>query len=289
MKMRCLVVASVLCFSTLIAFGQTSRQKTSPSPSPAPFAHIPALDGVKWQRGPSIGVLGNTAQIHVPAGYVFAGANDTRIIMEAYHNPTNGRELGFVAPASEEWFAVFEFDDVGYVKDDEKSSLDADALLESIKAGTESGNKERQKRGWSTMTIVGWEQQPRYDESSHNLEWAVRASSEGEPVINHNTRLLGRGGVMEVTLVTDPSALGETLPKFKTMLAGFDFQQGQKYAEFRQGDRIAEYGLTGLIVGGTTAVLVKSGAFKWLWKGIVVFGLAIVAFIRKLFGRKQAE
>jgi uncharacterized membrane-anchored protein len=209
--------------------------------------------------------------------------------MEAYQNPTNGRELGFIAPASEEWFAVFEFDDVGYIRDDEKSSLDADALLASIKTGNDTGNKERQKRGWSTMTIMGWEQQPRYDESTHNLEWAVRAESEGEPIINHNTRLLGRGGVMEVTLVTNPSTLSDTLPKFKTMLAGFDFEQGQRYAEFRQGDRMAEYGLTGLIVGGTTAVLVKTGAFKWLWKGIVVFGLAIVAFIRKLFARKQAQ
>ena len=94
---------------------------------------------------------------------------------------------------------------------------------------------------------------------------------------------------MEVTLVTDPSILAATLPKFKTVLSGFDFQEGQKYAEFRPGDKIAEYGLTGLIVGGTTAVLVKSGAFKWLWKAIVLIGIAVAAFIRKLFSRKTAE
>ena len=47
--------------------------------------------------------------------------------------------MGFVAPAGEDWFAVFEFDDVGYVKDDEKDSLDANALLDSIKARHRSG------------------------------------------------------------------------------------------------------------------------------------------------------
>ena len=88
---------------------------------------------------------------------------------------------------------MFEFEDVGYVKDDEKDSLDANALLESIKQGTEAGNKERRKRGWATMTILGWETPPRYNETTHNLEWAIRGQSEGEPVINHNTRLLGRG------------------------------------------------------------------------------------------------
>src|SRR5882724_188168 len=158
--------------------------------------------------------------------------------MEANHNPTSGRELGFVSPAGEDWFAVFEFSDVGFVRDDDKNSLDANALLDSIKAGTEEGNKERERRGWSTMTIVGWEQQPRYDPATHNLEWAIRGLADGHTVINYNTRLLGRKGVMEVTLVTDPSTLSETLPKFKTMLAGFDFTQGQKYREFRQGDKI---------------------------------------------------
>jgi uncharacterized membrane-anchored protein len=287
MKMRFLLIVTVLSISTLNVIGQSHKRRAAPSPSPIVIGGSEVLDKVKWQKGPSIGDLGSAAQVHVPAGYVFAGGDDTRLIMEANHNPTSGRELGYVSPAGEDWFAVFEFDDVGYVKDDEKNSLDADAMLESIKAGTEAGNKERVRRGWPTMTIIGWEQKPRYDESTHNLEWAVRAESEGAPVINYNTRLLGRGGVMEVTLVTDPATLESTLPKFKTMLAGFDFIQGQRYAEFRQGDKIAEYGLTGLIVGGTTAVLVKSGAFKWLWKAIVAIAVAISGFIKKIFSRRK--
>jgi len=35
---------------------------------------------------------------------------------------------------------------------------------------------------------------------------------------------------------------------------------------------------------GTTAVLVKTGVFKWLWKGIIALGIAAGAFIRKLIG-----
>src|SRR5919106_1511655 len=181
MKTRFLVVASLMCICALIAMGQSKKR---PSPSPTPASAWDEYEGVKWQKGNSVGVLGDIAQVKVPEGYVFANANDTRLIMEANQNPTNGRELGFVAPANENWFAVFEFDDVGYVKDDEKDSLDANALLDSIKQGTEAGNHERLKRGWSIMTIVGWEQPPRYNELTHNLEWAGRAQSEGHPVIN---------------------------------------------------------------------------------------------------------
>ena len=287
MKLRIFVVASVVCVCALIAVGQ-SKKKPKPSPSPTPdLSWSKVYEEIKWQKGPSVGDLGDTAQVKVPDGYVFADARDTRSIMEANHNPTTGREIGFVAADGENWFAVFEFSDVCYVKDDEKDSLDADALLSSIKDATAAGNQERMKRGWPTMTIVGWETPPRYNELSHNLEWAIRAQSEGEPVINHNTRLLGRGGVMEVTLVVDPSLLQETMPKFKAMLAGFDYKQGHKYAEFRAGDRTAAYGLTGLIVGGGTAALVKTGAFKWIWKALVAAALAIGALAKKIFSRRS--
>jgi uncharacterized membrane-anchored protein len=286
MKTRILVVASVMCICALIVVGQ-SKKRPSPSPSPTPANTWASYDGVKWQKGNSVGELGDIAQVKVPEGFLFANADDTRVIMEANQNPTSGREMGFVAPEGENWFAVFEFDDVGYVKDDDKDSLDANALLDSIRQGTETGNKERTRRGWATMTILGWEQPPHYNEITHNLEWAIKAISEGMPVVNHNTRLLGRGGVMEVTLVTDPSTLAATLPKFKTMLQGFQFKQGQRYAEFRAGDKTAAYGLTGLIVGGTTAALVKTGAFKWIWKALVAGFLAVSALVRKIFSRNR--
>jgi uncharacterized membrane-anchored protein len=286
MKMRIFVAVSVLCVCALIVVGQ-SRKRPTPTPSPVDVFSWEDFEGVNWQKGPSVGDLGTTAQVKVPEGYLFVGAKDTRTIMEANHNPITGREMGFVAPAGEEWFAVFEFDDVGYVKDDEKDSLDANALLQSIKDGTAHGNEERIKRGWPTMTILGWQTPPRYNDITHNLEWAINAESAGAPVINHNTRVLGRGGVMEVTLVTDPTTLAETLPKFKAMLEGFQFRQGHKYAEFRAGDKTAAYGLTGLIVGGGAAVALKSGAFKGLWKIIAAGAAGVAALAKKLFSRNR--
>src|SRR5215212_439308 len=287
MKMRIFVAVSLLCICALIVVGQNRKKRPAPSPSPEPTFSWENFEGVSWQKGPSVGNLGTAAQVKVPEGYLFAGASDTRSIMEANHNPITGREMGFVAPAGEDWFAVFEFEDVGYVKDDDKDSLDANALLDSIRAGTEEGNKERIKRGWPTMTNMGWETAPRYNDITHNLEWAIRAQSEGAPVVNHNTRVLGRAGVMEVTLVTDPTTLAATLPKFKTMLEGMEFKQGHRYAEFRAGDKTAAYGLTGLIVCGGTAALVKTGAFKWLWKLLVAGAAGVAALAKKLFSRNR--
>lgn len=290
MKKRTLVVLIVVCISAFLAFGQNNRKKkAAPSPSPSPTEGLSweNMESINFRKGPSLGELGTTAQVKVPDGYVFAGGNDTRTIMETMQNPTSGRELGFLAPADEGWFAVFEYDAVGYVKDDEKGSLDANALLESIRSGTEASNAERVRRGWPKLHVIGWETPPRYNEETHNLEWAVRAESEGQPIVNHNTRMLGRGGVMEVTLVVEPALLNETLPKFRSMLAGFDFAEGHKYAQFRPGDKMAAYGLTGLIVGGGTAALVKSGAFKWIWKALVAAAVGVGALFKRIFSREK--
>ena len=246
-------------------------------------------EGVTWQKGPSVGQLGINAEVKIPEGYIFASARDTRTIMEQNKDPVSNRELGLIARADEDWFAIFEYSEVGYVKDDEKTSLDADAILKSIKEGAEESNKERVRRGWPTMTILGWETTPRYNEITHNLEWAFRAESEGNPVINHNTRLLGREGVMEVTLVVDPEYLNDSLPKFRSMLNGFEFKEGYRYAEFSAGDKTAEYGLTGLIVGGGAVALVKTGVLKWLWKVLVAAGVGVSALIRKLFSRNKSS
>lgn len=254
---------------------------------PPAHAQAAAAPAVKFQDGPSVGALKTTASIKVPAGYVFAGAKDTKTIMESMQNTVSGAEMGFIAPKGEDWFVVFEFDETGYIKDDEKGSLDAAAMLESIKRGTEESNKTRRERGWATMTITGWEQPPKYNETTHNLEWAIRGESENKPLVNHNTRLLGRGGVMRVTLVSDPAALKTVLPQFRTLMKGYDFNAGERYAEFKAGDKVAEYGLTALVVGGATAVAAKAGLFKWVWKLLVFAGVGIAAFLKKLFGKSS--
>jgi uncharacterized membrane-anchored protein len=67
--------------------------------------------------------------------------------------------------------------------------------------------------------------------------------------------------------------------------------QGERYAEFKPGDRAAEYGLAGLIVGGAAAAAAKSGALKGFIKVIGVAAIAafaaLAAFLGRLFRRKQ--
>ena len=279
---RLILIISIL---TLFAFPVLADQEEIYEQQEEPTV----LDKVKWQAGPGSGQLGNIADVKIPEGYIFADGDDTRLLMEAMQNIVTNQELGFLAPDTLQWFLVFEFDEIGYVKDDEKDSLDADAMLKSIMAANEAGNKEREKRGWTLFHVTGWQQPPQYNPNTQNLEWAIKGESGGETIVNYNTRLLGRNGVMEVTLVADPQLLPEVMPLYQNLIAGFSYQSGHKYAEFRKGDKIAKYGLTALVVGGATAVAAKSGLLKYLWKGLIIVGVAVAGFFRKIFGKKKSD
>lgn len=261
------------------------------------FAQAPVEPDINWQGGPSVGQLGDIARIKIPEGYRFAGRDGVRTFMELTQNPVSGRELGVLVspggPDTEPWFVIFEFNAIGYVKDDEKGELDANAILASLKKGNERGNEERRERGWATLDLVGWSTPPRYDPVTNNLTWAIRASSEGTEVINHSVRLLGRRGVMDADLVLSPSQVDAAVPDFNALLGEFAFLPGNKYAEWVKGDRVAEYGLTALVAGGVGAAAAKSGLLGKLWK-VIVFGVvALGAFLKRLlsslFGSKEPE
>ena len=251
------------------------------------FAQPNAQDaflGLGWQNGPLHGDLGGIAAIDVPAGYQFVGSRSAQKFMELTHNPSDGDEVGVLLHSDRpHWFVVFSFRPEGYVKDDDRK-LDADAILKSIRKGTEDANSIRAKRGWSPMEILGWQEAPYYDSHTNNHTWSIRGQSDGGEVINHSTRLLGRRGVMHVDLVLGPQAVDEALPKFNDLVQGFAFNPGGRYAEFTHGDKVAEYGLAGLIVGGTGAALIKTGLLQKFWKLIVVGFLALVSAIRRMFG-----
>jgi uncharacterized membrane-anchored protein len=265
----------------------------------ASIANAQARDqgsGIDWQVGPGTGQIGTVAQIRLPEGYRFAGKAGVRRFLELTQNPVSGSELAVLVPAADSgghWFVIFDFDSVGYIKDDEKDKLDASEILGSIKKGNDHANEERKQRGWAPLEIVGWHTPPRYEQVSNNLTWAIRANSEGDDVVNYSTRLLGRRGVMNVDLVLDPDEVITAVPELGQLLGGFEFTTGNRYAEFTKGDKIAAYGLTALVAGGAGAVLAKSGLLGKLWKVIVFGAVAVLASLRKvfasLFGKKEPE
>lgn len=245
--------------------------------------------GPEWIEGPGEGRLGDRATVAVPVGFSFTGAEGTRAVLEANQNPTSGNELGMLVRETESaldhWFVVFEFSDSGYVKDEDRDQLDADALMESMQAGNEHGNELRKQRGWETIDLVGWKREPFYDARTNNLTWAtLLRTPTGSESVNWSVRVLGREGVMNVDLVLGPETLDKALPEFEKVIDSFQYVDGQRYAQFTAGDKVAEYGLAALVLGGGAAVAAKTGLLSKLLKPILIGLAALAAFAKKIWG-----
>jgi len=246
---------------------------------------------IAWVDGPATAQLGDIAEIKVPAGYRFTGKDGTRTFLEMTGNPPSGEELGTIVPRSkseddqEFWFVIFEFQDTGYVKDDDRDKLDPDGLLKTIRDNTEDANKERLRRGWLPYHIRGWYKPPFYDTQTRNLTWAMQGYSTNqgkeEASVNYSVRILGRRGTMSVDLVLDPALVDSVVPKFDKLLTGFSYLHGSAYSDFRAGDKVAEYGLATLVAGGATAIAAKTGLLAKLWKLIVVGFAALAGMLKR--------
>jgi uncharacterized membrane-anchored protein len=265
------------------------QQEQQESGHKSPIASLP------WQMGPTTVKLGNQASFKVPDGYAFLDPAGSRSLNDILHNPPADTSEYTLAPKTLDWIAFFSYEDIGYVKDDEK--LDADKILQSYREGTEEGYNERRARGWDELNILGWNAKPEYDSQIKSLAWSILAEDvqSHHQIINYNTRLLGRRGVMDVVVVTAPEKLATSIGDFKSTLPGFQYAPGESYAEYRAGDRVAEYGLAALITGGVLAVAAKKGLFTIIggflvaaWKFVLIGLAAVGTWLKNLFRKKRA-
>lgn len=285
----CGAVFAIAASLSAIAQAPAEAPESPPAAESAEDGFVKLINSIDWKTEGE-GSLGSMATLGVPGGYRFTGSEGTIKLMEAFGNLTSGSELGFISPLDLGWFAVFEFDDIGYVKDDEKDKLDADAILKELQEGQQQANKQLAERGMPTLEVIGWQTPPFYNPATNNLEWAIRLRSQGGgETINYKTKLLGRRGVMDVVLVCGEEELPTVVAEYQKLLTGFAYQKEESYAAFTSGDKIAKYGLTGLIVGGGLLMAAKSGLLGKLIKPIIVGVVVVGAFLKRIFVGKTKE
>ena len=271
---------TVILMLPLLAWAQSQQDVTA------------ELQKLAWQNGPTVGAIGDKASIKVAQDYVFLDMKNTRRFLELNGNPPTDRHY-LIAPKSLHWFAVFSFNPSGYIKDDEK--INPDELLRDLQQSDAPGNEERKRLGLRAMYTDGWQVSPHYDNQTKRLEWGVRIRTEtGEKIVNYTSRLLGRTGVMSAILVSEPATLAADTGAFKEALQAFSYNAGETYAEFKKGDKVAEYGLAALVLGGAAAVATKkgfwavlAGFFGAFWKLIAGVAIAAIAGLGSIFKRKK--
>lgn len=256
---------------------------TAPAADPASIGQ--QMRELNWYKSGSIGKLTDKAEFKVTDDYTFLSAADTDKFLKLNGNLPQGNSYT-IASTKTNWFGILNFSPEGYVKDDEK--IDADALLKTLKERNVAANEERRKQGYPTLILEGWFFPPRYDTENKRLEWGTKLRDENQNLtVNVSTKILGRSGYTSAILATSPDTLNEDLEDFKKALKNFDYVSGEKYSEWKQGDKIAAYGLGALVVGGAAAVATSKGGLKAIGLALVAGVAAAWAFIKRLFNRNK--
>jgi uncharacterized membrane-anchored protein len=273
-----------------------AAQSTSPQEADMQKAFVAATNAAT--QGPADVPLRKLATIHLPDSYSFIPLKEGAELMRSMGNATDENFHGLIISKQPDqyWFVTIDYRDSGHVKDDDAKSWNADELLQSIKDGTEAGNKERTERGFAALDVVGWVEPPAYDAGTHRLVWSMLAKERGNSAqgatINYNTYALGRQGYFELNLVTSEDAIGEDKKHAGTILAALDYKPGERYTDFDAAtDRVAEYGLAALI-GGIAAkklglLAIIGVAFVKLWKFILIALAVAGGGLVKMFRRKN--
>lgn len=115
-------------------------------------------------------------------------------------------------------------------------------------------------------------------------------------MINYNVQVLTRQGFVSFLLISDPNNLQRDKKKLHDeIIPTFKLKEGNRYEDFNEAtDKVAEYGLTGLVLGGLGVAIAKkvgilAGLLLFLKKGWVLIVVAIGGLWRFLTGKKKKQ
>lgn len=275
-------------------FGNVNGSQATPPATETERAA--ALNSIVWRDVQVLTLPGSGGVLKAPKGYRQLVGQDARTVYEV----TNGLD----APVGTEAMiydrkggtvVYYQKLGSGYIKIDDWPSIDADAMLSEIKENTERNNATRKQRGIGGIHVVGWLQPPKLDIQNHSVRWALDAREEdGSSLVNSVALVLGRDGYEKLTWIGSKQQFSDKA--LKVGLDSFNFASGKRYEDYVAGDKVAEYGVAGLVA---SALGVKAASKLGFLAALTVFAkkagaLVIIPFvvlfgwIRRMLSRREA-
>jgi uncharacterized membrane-anchored protein len=257
--------------------------------------------GLKYETG-EVKIGSNLATIKIPIGFRFLDAKQAeRIVYEVWGNPKgeDSKLYGMIVPEKmdvtehDSWAFILEYDDMGFVKDDDADKINYDDMLKEMQGEEKEENEARKKQGFDAVHMVGWAQKPYYDKEKKVLHWAkeIAFGDSDEHTLNYNIRVLGRKGVLVLNAVGGMNNLPDINQNIANVLSSVQFTEGSRYADFNpSGDKVAAWTVGGLVAGkvlakvGLFAVIAKFG--KLIFLAIAGAGSAVWRFVT---GRRKDD
>lgn len=288
MKKNVLILLALLCFSNLFSQEDTLD------------AYFDKIEkSFTYQTG-KIDFKNEKATLTVPKGFKFLDGKQTQYVLhKLWDNPEDTSVLGALVPENKgvtyanSWMFVINYQNDGFVKDDDAGDINYDDLLAEMKEDEKVSNEERKKAGYDTAQLIGWASKPFYDTNLKVLHWAkeIKFGNSETNTLNYDLRVLGRNGMFNISAVANMTELAEVKSSIPGIIKSVQYTDGNKYSDFDAStDTVAAWTIGGLVAG---KVLAKAGFFALIAKfGKVIFlalAAGFVAIKKFFFSNKNQE
>jgi uncharacterized membrane-anchored protein len=303
---RLLIAALLLCSTASPSASQPAASEQSEVT--ARERAMKALEADLHPRSGDVAIPEAHVKLMLGDRFTFLPAPEARrVLNEAWGNPPEALTgvLGLVLPKGahfydETWGAVVQYEDTGHIDDKDAASEDYDKVLADLREGEEESNKTARAAGYAGGTTIGWAQAPTYDAATRTLIWArnIRFDGTSGNTLNYDVRTLSRTGTLSLNMVDSMSRIALVRAAAQDLGRTVTFDPGQQYADFdSKTDKLADYGLAGLVAGGVGLAVAKKAGFiglllLFLKKGFVVLLVALAGgwkWIKRKLGRDKEE
>lgn len=261
-------LAAMLCLASGAAIAEQAPYPKDEA------ARTKELDELNWLSGADgYQVEASHSTVKPPAGFSTLLGKDA----QRYEYLINGvefahTEIVMYSPTDHVEVAI-EFLPEGFVKDNDWSDIDPDDFLKQLIDRQRKANKVRAANGQAPFDIIGWLEKPSYDEATHTAHYVLELSNDQEHWPNPVAVKLGREGYHKFIWVGDMEQYKKDGPQvLAAVLDSHSYDEGYRYADHKAGDKIAAYGIAGLVAA---VAGVKLG------KGLLAGALAFVAIAGK--------
>jgi uncharacterized membrane-anchored protein len=304
----CAAVLLVSAAPQVVAAQATPSAASEEQAKAALEAKYKALEGDLHPQNGDVTIPAAKATLRLGDGYYFLPADEAkRVLVEAWGNPPSqvSSVLGMVFPAGKTfhdatWGAVVEYEDTGHVSDKDAATQDYSSVLSDMQSAEEDANESARSEGYPAQHLIGWAQAPTYDSGRKTLIWArnIKFDGAGENTLNYDVRTLGRTGVLSLNMVDTMSNLSAVRVAATGLGSTVSFNSGFAYNDFDSStDRMADYGLAGLVAAGAGLVVAKKAgllavALIFLKKAIafiIAGAVALGAWWKRRTGRSEKE
>jgi len=230
-------------------------------------------------------------QLEIPDDFFYLAPKDANTVLVDFWGNPPSEQLGdgLIMPSkytpfdADSWAVTIDYTEEGYVSDEDAADINFQDLLAEMQQATEAANKERHQLGYPAMHLLGWAQQPYYDNSEKKLHWAkeFKVADYDDNTLNYDIRILGRRGYLEMSFIASMNSLPEINKEIDRVLNFAEFTDGNKYSQFDSNiDDVAAYGIGALVAGKLAA---KTGILAMLLVVFKKFGIFILVGVAALF------